>query len=661
LIRPVLWAAVLTTFIAVGCDSGGPQTDPTEPAPEPPSASVQLTAESDGEEVALTWTAQNLTAAGGYRIFRGGEADFDTTGAHYASVTDTTAYRDTDVQVDHLYHYRVAVLNDKGETAALSSSDYARPEDVTAPKAPSNAEGAGGFYKGTLTWKGVGADDLDGYRVYRSTQRFSDVSQADLLTSSPVDTTGYVDDGVLDGERYFYRVTAVDKSRNESEPSSAAALTPTFSGDAIRGEQVFTENCATCHVNSDAWDLQAFAMPDTMIHRRALAHVAEQEAFDIIEFVHSGDVQPLPGAEVGEKERPPFQPGGRILPSDRAFAMEVFGQDQWPADLTPQDLLGVDVTEIPVPFRLPDWNVEGAEDDWLPTNPLPVRVADRRVFRSALRQYRSDPTDENMLQVYKAVHDVDRGWRDRYPFTSEFSDEDMAEVYELNRWISALVGSHVLRKGGNDMEHFRALMNAPYPSNLMQGDRWAVQSEHRSLVSEIWAVGDIMRMHGPDSNQRMPEIYGTTGRDIKQSTVRWFYLAWLLRPEGESSFDILYFPRLIHTAGYPRVAAFFTAHMVVNGKLGFEKVYDLLVDFPAPVLEEWVPNFSQFIVDAYVDRIERGDYVDGDTHHQRNHLQRGITNIIERNPHLTEGEKTDLREKRDFIISWLKEQEDRSQ
>ena len=118
----------------------------------------------------------------------------------------------------------------------------------------------------------------DGYHVYRSTRQFTDISDAERLTPALVDTTGFVDDSALDGERYIYRVTATDTNGNESEPSEEIAITPTFSGDVFRGEELFTANCSTCHISANAWDLQAFAMPDTMIHRRALAAPHRQEA-----------------------------------------------------------------------------------------------------------------------------------------------------------------------------------------------------------------------------------------------------------------------------------------------------------------------------------------------------------------------------------------------
>ena len=94
--------------------------------------------------------------------------------------------------------------------------------------------------------------------------------------------------------------------------------------------------------------------------------------------------------------------------------MNLFGQDQWPADLTITELQNIKVEDVSVPFRMPEWNLENDESDWLPSQKLPPRIADQPTFSSALENYRSNPTDVNMLRVYKAIHDVDRDWRDRY-------------------------------------------------------------------------------------------------------------------------------------------------------------------------------------------------------------------------------------------------------
>jgi len=59
----------------------------------------------------------------------------------------------------------------------------------------------------------------------------------------------------------------------------------------------------------------------------------------IIRFVESKDTEVLPGVENGSADLPPFQPGGEVLSSDKAFAREVFGKDEWPADLTEEEML----------------------------------------------------------------------------------------------------------------------------------------------------------------------------------------------------------------------------------------------------------------------------------------------------------------------------------
>jgi hypothetical protein len=100
-------------------------------------------------------------------------------------------------------------------------------EDTTAPAAPSGLSGTSGDAAIDLTWSAVGADDLDGYNVYRATESIGDVSGTDPLNASPIaDTTGYRDGDAENGATYYYVVTAVDTATNESGPSGEIQKTP---------------------------------------------------------------------------------------------------------------------------------------------------------------------------------------------------------------------------------------------------------------------------------------------------------------------------------------------------------------------------------------------------------------------------------------------------
>jgi hypothetical protein len=528
--------------------------------------------------------------------------------------------------------------------------------DTVAPNAPSNVAGEGNFYEVDLSWDGSGSEDVEGYNVYRSETSFSSRENASVLNGEPVGDLVYEDSSALDGVSYYYRITAVDDAGNESDLSEEVAATPSFEGDPAKGEELFNTVCAQCHASGNAWDLQAFAMPDTMVHRRALDHVNRQESFDIIKFIRSQDVEPFEGAQLGSRDLPPFQPGDRILSSDRQFAMEVFGQDQWPEDLKPEDLRGMDVSEIPIPFELPRWSVDHDESDWLPTDKLPSRIADKSQFRSAIEAYRSNPTNSNFLDVYETVHAVDEDHDDVYPWGDGSGPNKIIEVYELNRWISSFVAQHAIRKDRQDPGGYINWMMNQYDRG---GVAWNIDNIHHSLISEMWVVGNIMRMHGPDSNVEMSPKYGEDEIYIKTTTVRWFYLAWMLNQNGETNFDVLYFPRLLNTAGYGRVAMFFAAHYIINSRRGVRGPYNVLVDIPGSMHKEWIPSFLKFAMDAYVYRIENGDEINGGTEHQRNHLKSGVERTLDQmSDKFTQEEKEEIRDELDYILNWLKDQEE---
>jgi len=78
----------------------------------------------------------------------------------------------------------------------------------------------GGVYSVTgdgyieIFWDDLYIQDLDGYRVYRSDREYGDYLEIGWSTD-----THFIDDNVLNGVTYFYAVTAVDYSGNESELS----------------------------------------------------------------------------------------------------------------------------------------------------------------------------------------------------------------------------------------------------------------------------------------------------------------------------------------------------------------------------------------------------------------------------------------------------------
>jgi N-acetylmuramoyl-L-alanine amidase/Fibronectin type III domain len=96
------------------------------------------------------------------------------------------------------------------------------PSDVTPPAAPSGLTVLPGKGSVALDWNNNSESDLAGYRVYR---RNADGT----WPSSPratVTASAFTDTGLKPSKTYTYRVTAFDRSGNQSAPSATASATP---------------------------------------------------------------------------------------------------------------------------------------------------------------------------------------------------------------------------------------------------------------------------------------------------------------------------------------------------------------------------------------------------------------------------------------------------
>jgi pectate lyase len=97
------------------------------------------------------------------------------------------------------------------------------PPDVTPP---SNVDGfwaLGQDGQTVLTWIDNTETDLVGYYIYRTTTWGAGYVR---LNETPLPQAGYVDTDVVNGTMYYYRITAVDTSGNESEVSLDGCAQP---------------------------------------------------------------------------------------------------------------------------------------------------------------------------------------------------------------------------------------------------------------------------------------------------------------------------------------------------------------------------------------------------------------------------------------------------
>jgi len=159
---------------------------------------------TDDGAVGLQWSEPEVTwdlAIRGYRIYRGDDADdleiIWTTGSSSNSFTDFNVVN------GHTYYYAVSALNFHGEgnlTDVIEATPLGRPSpDLFLSVTP-------GCSTVRLNWSTPSHSPLDpviGFRIYKGT----DLTPMPLLKELGV-TNEYVDEDVVNGDTYFYKIHA---------------------------------------------------------------------------------------------------------------------------------------------------------------------------------------------------------------------------------------------------------------------------------------------------------------------------------------------------------------------------------------------------------------------------------------------------------------------
>ncbi len=191
------------------------------------AAPQDVTATAGDGSVTISWAEVSTMSDGtphrgfvGYLIYRASEpGQYGTTSLNNEPVTATT-YTDTSALNGKRYFYRVRSVDSPVRPwhESLDSVEVsATPKDMTPPSAPTGLTVVPGIGRVFLTWNENSERDLEGYNVYRSTRRGTGYER---LNDTPRKRSTYSDDTVRQGMTYYYVVTAVDKSGNESKPSA---------------------------------------------------------------------------------------------------------------------------------------------------------------------------------------------------------------------------------------------------------------------------------------------------------------------------------------------------------------------------------------------------------------------------------------------------------
>jgi hypothetical protein len=122
--------------------------------------------------------------------------------------------------------------------------------DTTPPAVPTGFGALAGDATVSLDWSDNTEGDLAGYNIYRSTTPGSGYSK---LNSSLLSSSNYTDNSVTNETAYYYVVTAVDTSSNESGHSSEKAVMPSPGSSSLTIEEATPGFCSVDGAIENEW------------------------------------------------------------------------------------------------------------------------------------------------------------------------------------------------------------------------------------------------------------------------------------------------------------------------------------------------------------------------------------------------------------------------
>jgi hypothetical protein len=196
----------------------------------PPS---NLAATPKAEGVVLTWTEPTTAATGaakpavvGYNIYRTTKGQSIDQFAVPVTPSPVTRTEYTDVPPYGTYEYRVSAVASAGPPRIESEPSQpitATFKDLVPPPPPASLTALVETKVVRLVWDAVDVTDLAGYNVYRTEA----AGRIKFTYGLPINQTNFLDVSLLPGIEYYYSVTAVDKSGNESaETKSQWVMVP---------------------------------------------------------------------------------------------------------------------------------------------------------------------------------------------------------------------------------------------------------------------------------------------------------------------------------------------------------------------------------------------------------------------------------------------------
>ncbi len=227
-------------------------------APLAPSA-LMLTSPTPNE-IVLNWT-DNANNEAGFAIER------STNGVNYTQISNTgsnlTTFSDTGLAAGTLYYYRVRAINPAGVSA------FTMAQLPTRPSAPAGVNVVAGNGEVQVTW--AFTPGATTYRLFRST---TSGDQNPPLLASGIGALEYLDTTVVNGQSYYYRLSAVNVGGESalSDENVAIPLLTSVTGITVNTGDAQRSRLDTITVTlADSVDTSIFQNPGAITLTRTQA------------------------------------------------------------------------------------------------------------------------------------------------------------------------------------------------------------------------------------------------------------------------------------------------------------------------------------------------------------------------------------------------------
>lgn len=187
----------------------------------PPAAPIAFKTEVTKDEVLLSWDAAVEEDCAGYNLYRSFQYDknFEQINTRIIK-TGKTTYLDRKLKPETIYWYYVTAVDRSGNESGRSYVAPANVRDWLPPNPPQRLRGEVVPGKVLLSWGENQEKDLAGYRIYQAMEKKAEIYHRLQLEPVVAESFEHSLSSAASTNPYYYKITAVDRSGNESDFSN---------------------------------------------------------------------------------------------------------------------------------------------------------------------------------------------------------------------------------------------------------------------------------------------------------------------------------------------------------------------------------------------------------------------------------------------------------